>query len=129
MNVSLSVVAWDTNGEQKTASDETVEFAVDRIRRLDGAARTVVMIEAENIQIGVGGGNGGRVIAYYTRDNWNFFNLVGDPNEKGAAWLVTGGQPGDFDRRNIVDIPAAASAVHELIDNGNPMHYLWEKQD
>ena len=49
MNVSLSVVAWDTNGEQKTASDETVEFAVDRIRRLDGAARTVVMIPPKSI--------------------------------------------------------------------------------
>ena len=85
MNVPLSVVAWDTNGEQKIASDETVEFAVDRIRRLDGAARTVVMIKTENIQIGVGGGNGGRVIAYYTRDNWDFFNLIGDPNEKGTA--------------------------------------------
>lgn len=29
MNRPLGAVAWDTNGEQKTAADETVEFVVD----------------------------------------------------------------------------------------------------
>ena len=79
------------------------------------------MIEAEDIQICVGGWSDGRVIVY--------FNPVGDSNEKGAARLVTGDRLGDSDRRNIVDISTAASAVHELIDDGNSLHYLWERQD
>ena len=87
------------------------------------------MIEAEDIQICVGGWSDGRVIVYCTRDSRDFFNLVGDSNDKGAARLVTGDRLGDSDRRNIVDISTAASAVHELIDDGNSLHYLWERQD
>ena len=77
------------------------------------------MIEAEDIQICVGGWSDGRVIVYCTRDSRDFFNLVGDSNEKGAARLVTGDRLGDSDRRNIVDIS----------DDGNSLHYLWERQD
>lgn len=72
MNGPPGAVAWDVNGERKTAADETVELVVDRICRLDGATRTVVMIEKEDIQIGIGGGNDRRVIAYYTRDSLVF---------------------------------------------------------
>lgn len=49
MNGPPGAVAWDVNGERKTAADETVELVVDRICRLDGATRTVVMIEKEDI--------------------------------------------------------------------------------
>jgi hypothetical protein len=129
MNGPPGAVAWDVNGERKTAADETVELVVDRICRLDGATRTVVMIEKEDIQIGIGGGNDRRVIAYYTRDSLVFSIQSAIRTKRVRPRLVTGGRLGDSDRRNIVDIPAAASAVHELIDDGNSLHYLWERQD
>lgn len=122
-------VSWDDGGEHKAVRTESPSLATDRIGMLDGVARTVVVIESDGIQVGIGGGNEGRVIAYFTRDSWSFFNLVGDPRAEGSAELVAGGQPGDFDRRHIVDAPTAISAVRELIDNGAPTNHLWEAQD
>lgn len=122
-------VSWDDGGEQKAVRTESPSLATDRIGMLDGVARTVVVIESDGIQVGIGGGNEGRVIAYFTRDSQSFFNLVGDPRAKGSSELVAGGQPGDFDRRHIVDAPTAISAVRELIDDGAPTNHLWEAQD
>ena len=94
-----------------------------------GSRRSPCSSAKRPIQVGIGGGNKGRVIAYFTRDSWSFFNLVGDPRAEGSSELVAGGQPGDFDRRHIVDAPTAISAVRKLIDDGTPTDHLWEEQD
>ena len=129
MNGPPGAVAWDVNGERKTAADETVELAVDRICRLDGATRTVVMIEKEDIQIGIGGGERQARYRLLHARQPGFSIQSAIRTKRVRPRLVTGGRLGDSDRRNIVDIPAAASAVHELIDDGNSLHYLWERQD
>ena len=122
-------VSWDDGGEQKAVRGESSSLATDRIGMLDEMARTAVTIEGDGVQVGIGGGNEGRVIAYFTRDSWNFFNLVGDPRAEGSSEFVAGGQPGDFDRKHIVDAHTAISAVRELIDDGAPTNHLWEAQD
>ena len=62
-------VSWDDGGEQKAVRTESPSLATDRIGMLDGVARTVVIIESDDIQVGIGGGNEGHVITYFTRDS------------------------------------------------------------
>lgn len=116
-------IYWD-DGEIANGSLQDV---IVRIQALDGNSQTVVLIEHAGVSIGVGGGNNGNVISYYTRDNWNFYNLIGNPSAIGKLELVAGGQPGDYDNKYIVSLETAVKAVSELIKGGK-LSFEWESQ-
>lgn len=97
------------------------------ICELDGEQRTGIAISEGERNIVVGGGNDGKVIAYWTENNTDFYTLVGDPEAQGTTVLFAYGQPGDYDNRNIVEKAVAAQAVKDLL-TGKSTGFTWEKE-
>jgi len=110
----------------QNASIEDLDRA---LARLDANTYTMVTITGPNEQhLAVGGGNGAYVV-YQTDDNYDFWNLSNPTASDERVMLNIGGQPGEFRRRQVVDLEIARAAAHEFLKNGRRDPALnWEKQ-
>lgn len=99
------------------------------IRRLDGKAHTMVVIEGQGAQHLAIGGGAGRYVVYATFDNWDYWNLLNATARDGSACVNIGGQEGEYPARQIVDLQQAETAARWFWERVELEPNLqWEKQ-
>jgi Immunity protein Imm1 len=90
------------------------------IRLLDGDTRTLVTFSRgeEAPHMAVGGGAGGRYVAYITFDNRRFYNLTDPHQPDKKILLVTGGQEGEFEAKQCVDLATVLKVARAFAERG-----------
>jgi hypothetical protein len=91
----------------------------EAIRRLDGWRKTLVVLSGDGVcHMAIGGGEGGKYVAYITFDNEAFFSLVDPSKPDGVDMQVVGAQQGDYPARMCVNLDTALKAARTYADTG-----------
>lgn len=76
----------------------------------------------------IGGGEEGKFIVYTTSDNLIFYNLLDPEAPAGKLSMVAGGQQGEYDLKNSVDLTTALRAAKTYAESGqNDGALRWER--
>lgn len=119
----------DNDCEGSVLESPTSSDIVAAVKALDASARTTVTLQADGQHhMTIGGGNG-QYLVYSTRDNDNFFNLLGDAHAEGDVLLFVGGQEGRYPARQIIGQERAITAAVTFALTGSLDATLeWEEQ-
>lgn len=97
------------------------------LERLDGKTRSELILDGpDGTSMTIGGGDRRRyVVSIAVNRDEIFFELLRSDADEGdasgaAVRLVTGGAPGIFDARCVVDFPTAARAARAFAATGKP---------
>ncbi|HCT78196.1 MAG TPA: hypothetical protein DGG94_01535 [Micromonosporaceae bacterium] len=115
---------------EKYAGDQISPILVeDLINKLDGEKHTLVTLTPGGEEhMAIGGDARVGLIVYETPDNLSFNNLLSsEPDSHETVSLVIGGQPGEYQRRYLVDARQAIAAAKEYAIAGTlPPELPWE---
>jgi hypothetical protein len=101
--------------EVPLADDSSV--VEEHVRSLNGDRRTLVTLIGGEAHLAVGGGDAGFVV-YATFDNETFHTLVSPDAAAGEVEVVAGGQPGVYERRQVVSLEMALRAAKAFAETG-----------
>lgn len=91
------------------------------IAALDGKRKTMVLLsdrEGGNHHMGISGQWGGRLMAYATRDNIDFFSLIDSSRSRTKRTLYVGGQDGEYEERRCVPLDWVLEAARSFAETG-----------
>jgi hypothetical protein len=129
---SASVDDNDTFVEREyEAGDLSSGLVADLVRSLDGIRHTLVTLSpGGEAHMAIGGDANRGLVVYVTSDNTIFYNLRTSVNRhQGIVTLVAGGQPGDYDYRNVVTLEEALAAAVRYAETGERAESLpWDIQ-
>jgi hypothetical protein len=127
---SFGRVLLDVDGWEPRVDDAYPADVTRVIDRLDGRTHTLMSLQglAERPTLGVGGGNAGMYVVVYEDLDGRFHNLASGAPGHGRLEVVTGGQPGDFERRHVADRATAKRAALWFCDTGRRCpDFAWER--
>ena len=121
------ILIWDGEDAGEQAGPDVGDIQ-RRISGLNGAGRTLVMLERDGATFAVGGSQRG-VIAYLEDTDGEFWQVLstGSTSDE-VVEVVAGGQPGEYPSRVVTSPDAAMIAASEFARSGGRSDQVgWEQ--
>lgn len=101
---------------------QSVDEALEALRRLNGKDRTQVLFQGADKALMIGGGNEGRYsVVIVVGEDERFYTLTDATNEgHGDVTIVTGGQAGSFPANQCIGLEDSLKAVRDFDRHGEP---------
>jgi hypothetical protein len=127
MKQSVVIEVRSPNGMSEVAMDGTKEGVEEGLRRLDGAAVSLMTIGNGENELFIGGGPACFSVTLLRSDG-DSVALADMPEERGEIEMVIGGQRINQPRSLLVDFPTALRAANWFLDHGEAIPDLrWER--
>ncbi|MEV8373386.1 Imm1 family immunity protein [Kribbella sp. NPDC056861] len=115
---SPAVLDWDGSDDAGEINAPTWAEVDERLRALNGYDRTILTLTRGDAHLAVGGDAASGLVLYVDLGGEDFRNLIGPRTDKCLVEIVAGGQPGNYQSRQVVSVEQALAAARVFWEAG-----------